>query len=240
MSVPTDEFLPTRLSLLGRVKDWGDQQSWQDFFDTYHRLIHSVALKAGLSPTEAQDVVQETVLSVAKKIGDFRADPARGSFKGWLMVITRRRIADQFEKRARANPNPHPACGPPLPSGGRGAGGEGGQRPGEGWGDDDSRTATINRVPDPASLELDACWEEQGQQHVFAAAVERVKRAVSPSQFQMFELYTLRDWPVKRVAQTLGVSVASVYLAKHRVGAALRREVRRLERFPEFQGQDRG
>ncbi len=61
MSDPIDEFLPTRLSLLGRLKDWGDQQSWQDFFDIYHRLIHSVALKAGLSPTEAQDVVQEAV-----------------------------------------------------------------------------------------------------------------------------------------------------------------------------------
>ncbi len=222
MSDPSDEFLPTRLSLLGRLKDWGDQQSWQEFFDTYHRLIHSVALKAGLTPTEAQDVVQETVLSVAKKIGDFRADPARGSFKGWLMVITRRRIADQFEKRAKGNP--HPASGHPLPSDGRGAGGEGVV------GDDDSRTATINRVPDPASLELDACWEEQWQKHVFAAAVERVKRTVSPSQFQMFELYTQREWPVKRVAQTLGVSAASVYLAKHRIAAALKREVERLER----------
>ena len=84
MSDESDEFLPTRVSLLGRLKDWGDQRSWQDFYDTYHRLIHSVALKAGLTPTEAQDVVQETVLSVTKKIGDFRADPARGSFKGWL------------------------------------------------------------------------------------------------------------------------------------------------------------
>jgi RNA polymerase sigma-70 factor (ECF subfamily) len=90
MTDESDEFLPTRVSLLGRLKDWGDQQSWQDFCDTYHRLIHSVALKAGLTQDEAQDVVQETVLTVAKKAGDFRADRAKGSFKGWLMVITRR------------------------------------------------------------------------------------------------------------------------------------------------------
>ncbi len=81
MSEESDEFLPTRVSLLGRLKDWGDQESWQDFYDTYHRLIHSVALKAGLTQSEAQDVVQETVLTVAKKIADFRADPALGSFK---------------------------------------------------------------------------------------------------------------------------------------------------------------
>ena len=123
MSDESDEFLPTRVSLLRRLKDWGDQESWQEFFDTYHRLIHSVALKAGLSQTEAQDVVQETVLTVAKKIADFRADPAKGSFKGWLMVVTRRRIADQFEKRARAipRPHPHPASGHHLAPAGRGA-----------------------------------------------------------------------------------------------------------------------
>src|SRR5260221_2934833 len=90
MSDESDEFLPTRVSLLGRLKDWGDQQSWQEFFDIYHRLIQSVALKAGLTQSEAQDVVQETILTVAKKIGDFRSDPAKGSFKGWLIVVTRR------------------------------------------------------------------------------------------------------------------------------------------------------
>jgi RNA polymerase sigma-70 factor (ECF subfamily) len=58
--------------LLVRLKDWGDQKSWQDFFDTYWRLIHSVAIKAGLSEAEAQDVVQETVLTVAKKLAVLR------------------------------------------------------------------------------------------------------------------------------------------------------------------------
>ncbi|MSU64292.1 MAG: sigma-70 family RNA polymerase sigma factor [Pedosphaera sp.] len=96
-------------------------------------------------------------------------------------------------------------------------------------GDDDSRTATINRVPDPASLELNACWDEQWQKHLFEAAITRVKARVSPRQFQMFELYTLREWPLRRVAKTLGVSAASVYLAKHRIAAALKREVERLE-----------
>ena len=217
MSNESDEFLPTRVSLLGRLKDWGDQPSWQEFFDTYHRLIHSVALKAGLTQSEAQDVVQETILTVAKKIGDFRSDPAKGSFKGWLMVVTRRRIADQFEKRAKGSPHPHPLSHPM---------GEGSRKSR----DDETGTATLDRVADPASLELEAYWENQWQKHVFEAAVARVKARVSPLQFQMFELYTIREWPLRRVAQTLGVSAASVYLAKHRVAAALKREVTRLER----------
>jgi len=67
ISEETDDLLPTRLSLLARLKDWQDQQSWREFFDTYWKLIYSVAIQAGLSDAEAQDVVQDTLVSVAKK-----------------------------------------------------------------------------------------------------------------------------------------------------------------------------
>ena len=62
-----DELIPTRRSLLIRLKDWNDQESWKEFFDTYWKLLHGVATNAGLNDAEAQDVVQDTVLSVAKK-----------------------------------------------------------------------------------------------------------------------------------------------------------------------------
>src|SRR5881396_1111589 len=90
-----DPFLPTRQSLLSRLKDWDNHESWRDFFDTYWRLIYGLAVKSGLTNTEAEDVVQETLLAVAKEMPDFKYDPARGSFKGWLLEITRRRIANQ-------------------------------------------------------------------------------------------------------------------------------------------------
>ena len=60
------EFIPTRHSLLSRLKDWNDQESWRVFFDTYWKLIYHAAVKAGLSDAEAQDVVQDTVISVMK------------------------------------------------------------------------------------------------------------------------------------------------------------------------------
>src|SRR3989454_6325968 len=99
MPEPSFDPIPTRHSLLNRLKDLGDQTSWEDFFDTYWRLIYNVAVKAGLTDTEAQEVVQETVIAVARKIAEFKADPAYGSFSAWLMRLTRWRIADQFRKR---------------------------------------------------------------------------------------------------------------------------------------------
>jgi RNA polymerase sigma factor (sigma-70 family) len=218
----TAEFIPTRASLLGRLKNWGDQESWEDFFNTYWRLIYGVALKAGLSDAEAQDVVQETLLTVAKRIGQFKSDPKLGSFKGWLLLITRRRIADQLEKRgdARKSVSPSAAARDTVPCSGGGR-----SR------DETTRTSTVARVPDPASFDLDACWEEQWRKNLLEAATESVKRQVSPKHYQIFELYVLREWPVSKVAATLGVNLGQVYLAKHRVSNLLAREVKRLEKL---------
>src|SRR5262245_5224284 len=101
MPTTIDELLTTRRSLLSRLRDWDNEERWRDFFYTYWRLIHGLAMKCGLTESEAQDVVQETMLSVAKQMPGFKYDPALGSFKGWLLQITRRRIADQMRKRAR-------------------------------------------------------------------------------------------------------------------------------------------
>jgi len=80
-----DELIPTRASLLHRLKNWQDESSWQEFFNIYWKLIYGVARKAGMSDFEAQDVVQETLISVAKHMPTFEYDPSIGSFKTWLL-----------------------------------------------------------------------------------------------------------------------------------------------------------
>src|SRR5512144_1818270 len=106
MPATRQDLLPTRYSLLSRLGNWDDQQSWKDFFDAYWRLIYGIAINAGLTPAEAQDVVQETVICVSKNIAKFKRDRGLGSFKGWLRNIVRWRIADQFHKRIPTVPAP--------------------------------------------------------------------------------------------------------------------------------------
>ena len=69
------------------------------FFDAYRKLIYRIGRKAGLSVEEAQDVVQETILSVCRRIESFKADPAHGSLKSKVLQIARWKIADQIRKR---------------------------------------------------------------------------------------------------------------------------------------------
>jgi len=202
MMPETDELLPTRWSLLSRLKNWDDQASWQEFFDTYWKLIYGVAIKAGLTDAEAQDVVQETVITVAKNLDQFKTDPAHGSFKGWLMHTTRWRIADQFRKRT-------PGLGAAAAQ-------------------EADRTSTVERVPDPVGFGLDAVWNEEWEKNLLAVATENVKSRVSPEEYQMFDLCSLRQCPVKEVAAKLGVKVWKVYFAQKQIAALLKKEVKRL------------
>ena len=208
--------IPTRHSLLNRLKDWGDQTSWQDFFDTYWRLIYNVAVKAGLTDTEAQEVVQETVISVAKKISEFKTDPARGSFSAWLMHTTRWRIADQFRKRVGQASRLSGA-------------GKAGETPAL-RSNDTGMTDAIDRVPDPAGVQLEAVWTEEWEKNLVTAALEQVKLQVSPKQYQIFDLHVLQNLPVRDTARTMQVSVASVYMAKHRISRLLKKEVQKLKK----------
>lgn len=207
-NLPGAETIPTRYSLLSRLQDWGDQESWKDFFDTYWRLIYRVALKSGLTEAEAQDVVQETVLCVAKDIQKFKRERKLGSFKAWLFNITRWRIADQLRKRAP---------GEPLATGG--------QEKAEPSGAAGQPEEPQPEIPQE-SVEV---WDQEWKSNLFNAALARVKRRVKEEHYQIFDLYVLKEWPATKVARLLRVSLGQVYIAKHRVALLVRKELKALE-----------
>jgi len=202
---PNLEFLPTRQSLLHRLKNLDDQTSWKDFFDTYWRLIYDVARKAGLTDAEAQDVVQETIISVARRIPEFRYDPEVGSFKGWLMQMTRWRIIDQVRKKQYQSGGKKMAREEPL------------------------GTSLLERRAGSEGFVLERVWDEEWTRHLMNAAMERVKRRVNPSQYQMFHLHVVKKIPAKTVAERLAVKLAEVYFAKYKVSAMIKKEIKILE-----------
>jgi RNA polymerase sigma-70 factor (ECF subfamily) len=202
----TDEFIPTRQSLLSRLKDWHDEQSWKAFFETYWKLIYGVARKSGLNDAEAQDVVQETVISVAKKMPDFKYDPAVGSFKGWLMQLTRWRITDQVRKKQYEK--------------------DGKRYPRE----EALSTALMETCPDNSAVELEKIWDQEWQKNIMEIALEKAKRRVTPAQFQMFHLHVVKKIPARTVAQRLNVKLPEVYFAKYKTSAFIRKEIQHLEK----------
>lgn len=209
MPARAEELIATRATLLERLRSWQDQASWQQFFDTYWKLIYGVARHAGLTQAEAQDVVQETMLAAAKHLPGFKYDPAIGSFKAWLLNMTRWRIVDQFRNRGPISAPSSESSSPNATTG----------------------TDFINRIPDPGgNAAVEAVWDEEWHANLMGAAVANVRRRIDPEKYQLYDLYVNRNWPAEKVASTLGVSTNQVYLAKHRIIELIRDEVLRLEK----------
>lgn len=200
-----DTFTGTRRSLLTRLKNWDDSEGWREFFDRYGKLIYRFAIKRGLSDAESQDVVQETLLAVAKQMPGFRYDPAKGSFRRWLFNQARWRIADEFRRR-------RPAASFQVVTDGT-----------------STRTAEMERVPDASEEKLEALWDSEWREHQTARALERVKAEVSERQYQMFHLFTVQGWSMAEIVRTLKVNRAQVYMAKMRVGKLVKAELAALE-----------
>jgi RNA polymerase sigma-70 factor (ECF subfamily) len=205
MAEAVDELIATRTTLIDRLKNWQDQSSWQDFFDTYWKLIYGVARKSGLTDTEAQEVVQETMISVAKHMPGFQYNRATGSFRAWLLKMTRWRITDQLRKRARSAAHQQNAE------------------------DTTMGTSTIEKIIDPTGLNLNALWDAEWENNLIDAAVAKVKRQVDPQKYQIFDFYVNKAWAPEQVASTFGISVGQVYLAKHRITEMIKKEINRLE-----------
>src|SRR5262245_34553802 len=96
----------TRASLLLRIRDPGDRMAWNDFVQLYAPLVHSYGMHCGLQDADAADLVQEVLPRVARAIGKFEYDRERGSFRGWLLTVTRnelRKIAGRRNRQARGS-----------------------------------------------------------------------------------------------------------------------------------------
>ena len=199
---PAQELVRTRASLLDRLKNWSDDKSWQEFFDTYWNLIFSFARQAGLTESEAEDVVQETLISVARNIPTFHYDPAQGSFKTWLLNLTGWRIVDRLRKRDHELKTGWSSGGATIP---------------------------VEDIPNATTTDLERSWDDEWHENILDVAIRRVKSKANAKEYQAFDLCVFKEWPVARVSSVLGVSAERVSRAKYRIKILLAQEVHRLQ-----------
>lgn len=94
-------FPETRASLLANLgEDPPGQSAWREFFERYAPAIYRVARLRGLADPDADDIVQQVMMSVSSHIGAFEYDRDRGRFRQWVRTITENKI-NQFGRRKR-------------------------------------------------------------------------------------------------------------------------------------------
>ena len=189
------DYNRTRTTLVVGLKNLEDQRIWNRFFDSYWKLIYNAAIQAGLKDADAQEVVQETVISVTKNIKDFEYDRSKGSFKGWLMKTTKWKIMDQFRKIQKKNTR-------------------------ECSGSSEFLENLSNELP-----EVEKYWENNWQQELLESALVKVKEQVKPIYYQVYDMLIRKEMKPKEVSSALGIKTDQVYLAKHRVAEVLKQIV---------------
>src|SRR5438876_8356221 len=140
MSSHEHSSIQTRPSLLNRLKTGDDAESWREFYRVYGKLVRDFTIQAALTDTEADEVVQETAIAVARHLPEFRYDPQVCRFKTWLLNQSSWRIKDQLKKRPKVRQASRLSGAGETPTL---------------LSDDSSRTGTAERVPDPLVVNLD-------------------------------------------------------------------------------------
>src|SRR5688500_8799823 len=94
----------TRASLLVRIRDPRDGGAWRQFVALYEPLIREFARKRGLQDADAADLTQTVMAAVSEAIRRLDYDPRRGTFRGWLLGVTRNQM---LKLLARERRQPH-------------------------------------------------------------------------------------------------------------------------------------
>lgn len=181
-------MLTTHLTLLERLRSSGDESAWVRFVDLYTPLLHRWASRQQLQPNDADDVIQDLMLLLHRKLPEFRYDPAQ-SFRAWLRTVFLNKCREIARRRQ-------------LPT----------------------STGGIDQLPLPASDADDV----EDRRILLHRGLELIKGEFSPTSWQAFWEYAIRERPVPEVARELGIAPGSVYTARSRVLARLRLELDRL------------
>lgn len=190
----------THPSLLVRIRDRSDSESWSRFVEVYTPAIYGFLQQQSLQDADAADLTQDVMASVAAAIHSFDYQPGQGRFRGWLFTVVQNRLRNFWRSAAR-----HPVA--------KG---------------DSQAYAQLLKQPDerPEASEI---WDREYEHRLFVGAADHVRPMVRESTWQAFWMTVVEGESTATVADRLQLSPAAVRLAKARVIARIKNQISLLE-----------
>ncbi len=182
----------TSVSFLNTLQADGSSRSWHEFVELYTPLIRIWLGTQNVRDQERDDVTQEVISVVLKRLPEFRRQRT-GSFRNWLKTIT----IFCWKNYRRKNLQRMAAVG----------GTDFGQ--------------AMNELADPDS-QMSRQWDQQHDQYVLQRLLDKIRPAVRESTWAAFQAVTMDGKTPEQAATELGMSTNAVYVAKSRVLAQLR------------------
>ncbi|MGH8046329.1 MAG: RNA polymerase sigma factor [Chthoniobacterales bacterium] len=196
-----DESWVTRETLLNRVRRQHDEESWKEFVHYYRGYVYNIASRMGLKHHDAEEVVQDVMVKLWKKLPEFQYDSNKGRFRGWLCTVTANNVKLLWQKKSndldRLTPDER-----------------------------EDLTSYLHEIKTEPSHEM---AEEEWASYVVKMAWDKVQREFGENEKAAFEMLS-KGAGVDEISQSLGIASSSVYVYKKRVTDRLKQEVARLNR----------
>lgn len=185
-------------SLIEAAKDWRDDANWREFFERYAPAIRRHACASGLSETEAEDVVQETMLKVSRYLPSFKYDRTVCKFRSWLNQIVNQRIFEALHRRRRSGFSEVSL---------------------------DQLREVVHATEAPTG---DPVVQTEIDHRLLEACLARVRARAQPRHWQVFEAHALHGLSAEETARRYDTTAANVWVVRHRIVKRLREEWRNL------------
>lgn len=185
----------TSLSLLDRLRHSPENEGWNRLADLYAPLVRVWLRRYDVQDSDANDLVQEVLLTVSRELGTFEHCGKPGAFRGWLKAILINRLRKFWRARDR--------------------------RP-EARGDSDI-DARLAELDDPAS-EMSQIWNREHDQYVLRQLLALAEPHFAVNTWKAFCRVALDGKLPDVVAEEMGISRNAVIVAKCRVLSRLRQE----------------
>lgn len=189
----------TRQSLLLRLGQHS-KDAWSEFLEVYEQAIYRFSRRRGLQDADAWDVTQDVLAAVEKKLDSWEFDPAKGKFRGWLFRVARNMAVDKVIQQSRRA----------AASG-------------------DTRVGQLLAEFPESQEEQSTVFQVEYRRTLMHWAVEQIKPEFKETSWRSFLLTAVDGHKPEQVAKDLGISVGSVYAAKFRIVARIRKLVARFD-----------
>lgn len=182
----------TSLSLLERLRHSPNEEAWQRFAGIYQPLLQKWLKAHAQSQADIDDVVQDVLLTVFRKLPEFEHNRQTGAFRAWLRITTINRLRLLWREKR-----------PDLES------------------DHQVFFGKLDLLADPHS-DLSQHWDQEHDTHVATQLLLQLEHEFASTTWQAFRRQVVEGATARETAQEMGLSVNAVLIAKSRVMKRLR------------------
>ena len=189
----------TSPSLLDRLRDQPLDQDWSRLVSIYTPLIRNWLKRYAVSEQDCDDLVQEVLTVVIRRVPEFQHNQRIGAFRAWLRTITVNCLRDFWRSKR--------------------------YRPAAAGGSDFQNVLAALEDPDSG---LSQVWNKEHDTFVTQVLLQQIQPLFELNTWKAFQRTALEGANADQVAKELQISVNAVFIAKSRVLARLRQEAKGL------------